>query len=100
MAIVASWTVAFASAVAAQCSPPSYFWEAFEVDYPSNCIQVQILYQGLAISDIVLDVLVLALPIPMVASLQLPWKTKIKVIDILLLGSVYVNPDDTSTVHT
>lgn len=28
---------------------------------------------------------------PMVASLQLPWRTKIKVIDILLLGSVYVD---------
>ena len=58
------------------------------------------MYQALAISDLILDILVLALPIPMVASLQLPWKTKIKVIDILLLGSVYVNPHDMTTVHT
>ena len=48
------------------------------------------MYQGLAISDLILDVLVLVLPIPMVISLKLPWKAKIKVIDILLLGGVYV----------
>ena len=89
IAFVASWAIAFASAMAAQCRPPAYFWEAFEIDYVPRCLNVQVLYQALAISDIILDVLVLALPIPMVASLHLPWKTKIKVIDILMLGSVY-----------
>ena len=49
------------------------------------------MYQGLAISDLILDVLVLTLPIPMIASLHLPWKTKIKVIDVLMLGTVYVS---------
>lgn len=97
MGLVASWSLAFTSALAAQCSPPTYFWESFEVDFPLHCTQVLILYQGLAISDLILDILVLALPVPMVASLQLPWKTKIKVIDMLLLGSVYVNPHDTTT---
>ena len=90
MAIVASWAIAFTSAAVAQCSPPAYFWESFELDYPGHCIQVQLMYQGLAYSDLILDVLVLALPIPMVISLQMPWKTKIKVIDILMLGSVFV----------
>ncbi|KAL8805834.1 MAG: hypothetical protein Q9182_001746 [Xanthomendoza sp. 2 TL-2023] len=74
--------------MAAQCSPPTYFWEAFEIDYPKQCFQVQKMYQGLAWSDLALDILVLSLPIPMVASLRLPWRTKIKVIDILMLGSV------------
>ena len=91
MALVASWAVSFTSAMAAQCSPPTYFWKSFEIDYPPHCIQVQLMYQGLGYSDLILDVLVLSLPIPMVASLHLPWKTKIKVIDILMLGSVYVN---------
>ena len=88
IAFVASWAIAFTSAMAAQCHPPAYFWEAFEIDYAPRCLNVQVLYQALAISDIILDVVVLALPIPMVASLHLPWKTKIKVIDILMLGSV------------
>ena len=92
IAFVASWAIAFTSAMAAQCHPPTYFWESFEIDYVPQCLNVQVLYQALAISDIILDVLVLALPIPMVASLQLPWKTKIRVIDILMLGSVYCYP--------
>lgn len=74
--------------MAAQCSPVPYFWESFEIDYPKKCFEVQKMYQGLAYSDLVLDVLVLALPIPVIASLQLPWRTKIKIIDVLLLGSV------------
>lgn len=77
MALVASWALSFTFAMVAQCSPPAYFWESFEVDYPGHCINVQQLYQGLAYSDLILDVLVLSLPIPMVASLQLPWRTKI-----------------------
>ena len=93
IAFVASWAIAFTSAMAAQCRPPAYFWESFEIDYVPRCLNVQVLYQALAISDIILDVLVLAFPIPMVASLQLPWKTKIKVIDILMLGSVYCDPE-------
>ncbi|KAL9003414.1 MAG: hypothetical protein Q9188_003719 [Gyalolechia gomerana] len=74
--------------MAAQCSPPNYFWKAFEKDYPGRCVQVQVLYQALAWSDLVLDVLVLTVPIPVVVSLHLPWRAKIKVIDILMLNSV------------
>ncbi|CAO1601782.1 hypothetical protein XANCAGTX0491_005418 [Xanthoria calcicola] len=88
MTTVACWAVAFTSAMAAQCNPVPYFWESFEIDYPKNCLDVQKMYQALAWSDLALDILVLALPIPVVASLQLPWRTKIKVIDILMLGSV------------
>ena len=73
----------------AQCSPPSYFWNSFENEYPGHCIQVDKMYQGLAYSDLALDIMVLALPIPMVASLKMPWRTKIKVIDGLMLGTVY-----------
>ena len=89
MALVASWAVSFTFVMVAQCSPPAYFWESFEIDYPGHCIQVQSMYKGLAYSDLILDALVLSLPIPVVASLQLPWRTKIKIIDILMLGSVY-----------
>lgn len=88
--IVAGWAASFTMAMIFQCNPPSYFWRLLEEEYPQHCIQVFVMYQGLAVSDLVLDVLVLALPIPVVVSLQLPWKTKIKVIDVFMLGSVYV----------
>ena len=87
--IVASWSLSFTVAMIAQCSPVSYFWEALEIDYPKHCFQMNMMYQGLAYSDLILDVLVLALPIPMIASLHMPWRTKIKVIDGFMLGTVY-----------
>lgn len=85
---VTIWAVSFTTAMVAQCSPPKYFWESFEIDYPKRCIKVQTLYQGLAWSDLIFDIIVLSLPIPVVVSLQLPWKAKIKVIDVLMLGTV------------
>ena len=92
--LVASWAISFSSAMAAQCSPPNYFWEAFEVDYEGHCIQVFKMYEGLAWSDLFLDILVLSFPIPIVASLHLSWRAKIKVLDILLLGAVWVHNED------
>lgn len=92
MGLVASWALSFTATMAGQCSPPTFFWESFEIDYPMACVNVQAVYQGLAYSDLILDACVLGLPIPMIASLKLPWKTKIKVIDSLLLGAVYVEP--------
>ena len=89
IALVAGWATAFTIVMIAQCRPPSFFWEAFEEEYLPHCVNVQMVYQALGISDLILDVLVLALPVPMIASLQLPWRTKIKVIDVFMLGSVY-----------
>lgn len=87
---VAAWTISFVSAAAAQCVPAHDFWDLFEKDYLPYCINVQTMYQALAYSDLILDVMVLAFPIPMVVSLQLPWRKKIKIIDLFLLGSVYI----------
>ena len=86
--VVAAWTVAFESAMIAQCSPPRLFWELFEIDYTPHCINVQMMYLGLAASDLILDVMVLAFPVPMVIFLQLPWRKKIAILDIFLLGTV------------
>lgn len=91
IAIVAGWTASFTMATIVQCNPPSYFWRLLEEEYPQHCFQIFAMYQGLAVSDFILDVLVLALPIPVVVSLHLPWKTKIKVIDVLMFGSVYAS---------
>ena len=91
MGFVAAWTISFVSAVAAQCVPARDFWELFETNYVGHCMNVQSLYQALAYSDLMVDITVLALPIPMVVSLQLPWRKKIKIIDMFLLGFVYVS---------
>ncbi|KAG8526327.1 uncharacterized protein KY384_000320 [Bacidia gigantensis] len=86
--VVAAWGIAFESAMAAQCSPTHLFWDLFEMEYVGHCINVQMMYQALAYSDLILDILVLAFPIPMIISLRLPWKKKIQILDIFLLGGV------------
>ena len=88
LGIVAVWTIVFTSVTAGQCYPLTTFWTSFEIDYGSNCIQVQMFYQSLAFSDLIMDVIVLASPIPVVLSLRIPWRKKIAVIDVLLLGTL------------
>ena len=90
MGFVAAWTISFVSAMAAQCVPARDFWELFETEYEAHCMNVQSMYQALAYSDLIVDVMVLAFPIPMIVSLQLPWRKKIKILDIFLLGFVYM----------
>ena len=88
LVLIACWTAAFTSVYAAQCNPISVFWDEFEIEWGARCIEVQKFYLGVAWSDFILDILVLALPIPAVVMLNMPWKKKVAVIDVFLLGAV------------
>ena len=90
MGIVIAWTLSYTVVMAAQCIPTHIFWDDFEIDYGTRCINVQQMYESLAFSDLILDIMVLALPLPMVWMLNMPWKRKIALFDIFLLGTVYV----------
>lgn len=57
-----------------------------------KCINAIPMYLSQVYSDVVLDVLILAIPIPLVWKLQLPVKQKIAVLGIFLLGGMYVVP--------
>lgn len=92
LGIVGAWTVAFESVMFAQCTSPRVFWTKFESDYVSYCINFLMMFRVLAFSDLILDALVLASPIPLVVLLHLPWRKKIAVLDVLLLGAMYVKP--------
>lgn len=90
-AVVVAWGVAFTLVIVFQCLPVSTIWTQFEIDYTPYCINQQAAYMGLAVSDLILDLLIFALPVPVVIQLRLPLRQKFAVGGIFLLGSVWVS---------
>jgi hypothetical protein len=85
--LVAAWMVAFFLANLLECLPIS---EAF-VNAPGiggnpKCINAIPMYLAQVYSDVVLDVLILAIPIPLIWQLHLPTQQKLAVLGIFLLG--------------
>jgi hypothetical protein len=84
LGLVGSWTVAFFFANLFTCWPVSPFIEPF---YKNNCIDGLSMWYAMAISDTIIDFLILFLPIPVVLKLQLPLRQKIGVLVMFLLGA-------------
>ncbi|POR33811.1 Uncharacterized protein TPAR_06003 [Tolypocladium paradoxum] len=82
--------VFFASYVAAQvttfseCHPVRLYWQV--VPDPGECVKAQIQLLTLGILNIVTDAMLLVLPIPIVAKLQVPWRRKIQLYVLFALG--------------
>lgn len=94
--VVVAWGIAFTLVIVFQCNPVSTIWTQFEIDYMPYCINQQGAYMGLAVSDLILDLTIFALPVPVVIQLRLPLRQKFAVGGIFLLGSMCV----ISTVST
>ena len=90
--VVSAWTVAFTFALAFQCNPPSLMWELFEIEAASNpsCINILQLYPGVAISDLILDIWIVVLPIPQILRLQMRVQKKIAIIGMFLLSTIFI----------
>jgi hypothetical protein len=86
--VVVTWAIAFTLVVIFQCNPVSTIWTQFELDYVPHCINQHSAYLGIAVSDLILDLLIFALPVPVVIQLRLPLKQKFAVAGIFLLGSM------------
>lgn len=86
--LVISWCLAVFITVLLQCRPIALNWnKALE----GTCIDPKQFFFGNAISNLLIDVVILALPIPMVLQLQLRLSQKLTVLGIFLLGGLYVS---------
>lgn len=88
MCLTVAWGLAFTFTVAFQCTPVSTLWNEFEIEYGNACIKVQDFYLAVAISDLILDIMILALPIPHLWVLQMPLRQKLAVGGMFLTGSM------------
>ena len=67
------------------CRPVTKFWSRLE---PGYCFNFDEYYIGVQIPDVILDVVILALPIRMISTLQLSRIDKATVLGIFLLGGL------------
>ena len=69
-----------------QCTPIASQWNNLEIRNQGNCVAQKPFYYANSITDLILDIFILALPLPMVARLKLPLTQKFAVGGMLLLG--------------
>ncbi|CAG8977585.1 hypothetical protein HYALB_00008361 [Hymenoscyphus albidus] len=84
LGIVIVWTVSFFFANLFTCYPITPFVEPF---YGHKCLDAISMWYAMSISDLIVDILILAMPIPMVLHLKLRPKQKIGVLAMFLLGA-------------
>lgn len=72
-----------------QCHPVNAYWDTYLLSDPSShCLDFNKLFLGYAITDVLLDVIILCLPIYMIQKLHLPKRQKFILCGIFLLGSL------------
>jgi hypothetical protein len=84
IAIVTGWTLSYTMANIFTCWPVTALIEPF---YGNKCINVIPMWLSVVYTDIILDVGILVMPIPLVLGLHLPWQQKLGVLGMLLLGA-------------
>ncbi|KAJ5650413.1 uncharacterized protein N7484_004136 [Penicillium longicatenatum] len=69
-----------------QCSPVSYNWDGWDGEHKGMCVETNPLVVAAAAFNIVLDIWVIALPIPRVLTLQASMNTKLQVVFMFSIG--------------
>lgn len=70
------------------CIPPARFWN---LALPGRCLDIAAVADGFAISSLVTDIAILALPMPLIWQLHLSRGQKIGLTILFTLGGLYVS---------
>jgi hypothetical protein len=89
-AFVAAFTTAAALVNIFQCSPIKAIWEP---SIPHKCVNLLAMLKVISVEDVLTDVLILCLPLPMVWQLKMSTKLKWQITSMFLVGGVYVDPE-------
>lgn len=73
--------------MASACKPLHYFWDRFS-GVTGTCIDTATFFLALGIINLLNDIVVLAIPIPHIWTLQMSKQRRLAVIGILLLGGL------------
>lgn len=85
MALIASYTVGLFFSFLFSCDPMSRSWNALETE--GKCINQAALYIATAAANIISDVILFVLPIPLVVKLHMPRMQKIGLFFVFAIGS-------------
>ena len=83
MAIIVGWSLGAVSATIFQCIPIAASWNK---DMAGNCVDSDATWISYAVINILTDVMVLALPIPLVLRLHFSLRNRLLLCGIFLLG--------------
>ncbi|KAI0445058.1 hypothetical protein F4803DRAFT_548469 [Xylaria telfairii] len=86
------WGVSFFFATLFICIPTHYSWTATQgtPDFAAHCYDPSPMFYGSAVSNMIVDILILLIPAPMVWKLNMSKRQKIAVVGIFLLGAFVV----------
>lgn len=86
LTLVGVWTVSYFFALLFFCTPITPYLKQGSSAPGEHCIDPVSVYYSLAISDVIIDVIILAIPIPFVWRVQMPTRLKVGVTCTFLLG--------------
>jgi hypothetical protein len=69
-----------------QCSPVSFLWEGWTGEVQGSCININLYSWIRASIEIVVDLAIISLPIPLLLRLRLNWTKKVQIILMFSVG--------------
>ncbi len=84
LVVVTGWTVMFFCTSLFTCHPVTALIEQY---HGNKCVAQLPMWYASGITDLVVDFIILAMPIPMVLKLQVHWHQKLALLMPLLLGT-------------
>ncbi|KAI4960096.1 hypothetical protein J4E86_001716 [Alternaria arbusti] len=89
MGIVTGFGIGNTGAMMFQCQPISFFWDGWKGGTSGLCtVDVRLFGFIRGAIEIMLDVAILSLPLPMLARLQMSWKKKVQIISMFAVGFI------------
>ncbi|KAK6530326.1 hypothetical protein TWF694_003683 [Orbilia ellipsospora] len=85
--LVAAYTIAIEFVYMFECPKPSMSWS---VTFPTGCMNLSVLYYTSASVNILTDIIILLLPIPILFTLKIQSRKRIALIGIFFIGSIAV----------
>ncbi|KAF2690333.1 hypothetical protein K458DRAFT_399671 [Lentithecium fluviatile CBS 122367] len=87
MGLSTAWVIATVVAFCQICQPIDSFWNKLK---PGKCVSGNNYFLGTGVSDTILDIIILLLPVRMALQLHLPMRTKVAIAGIFALGGFVV----------
>jgi hypothetical protein len=91
LAITIAWGTATFLAQLFSCSPINYFWKKWDGEHEGHCTSHNALLIAHAIMNIVLDVVVIGIPMPILFKLHMSREKKVGMCVMFAVGIVYVS---------
>jgi hypothetical protein len=90
LAITTAWGIGSFFTQLFSCKPIKYYWTQWDGEHEGKCISHNSLLLAHAVINIVLDVVVIALPMPVLLKLQMSLEKRIGMCLMFAVGIVYV----------